>query len=406
MIKVKTILSNCISDIINNNKFNRIFVYGSENLELEKLIYNLTSSPIIGGDVDFCNALLGKYFSNNKDLDLNEKIYKELELDIGSPLSDIEKLALAIIYKTYKPKKNNEHNKRIFNNVIKNKDYLCNAIKNQISCISLEINEFKKCKIEEFLQNIANKDILIINNCNHNFLNKKTVKLLLNSNFTFVVVSKKEITDLHHNQILKSQHLNVYSNVNMKSKLISTQANKQILQKYFDTVVENEIIENVEIKQLTLQQFNSLRQKYLSKQIHYVGTPKVCYGLFSNDKLFGAFGFTNNYRNQPLKEIEQPCICLLSDFAVNSNIKRLSKLILYCVLSTEVKLLAERLLNKEIKTIYTNVFTKNMSSVKYRDLFILQDRKQMKDGNYNLTYFSHMGKWNLKEGLELWKQKL
>ena len=47
-----------------------------------------------------------------------------------------------------------------------------------------------------------------------------------------------------------------------------------------------------------------------------------------------------------------------------------------------------------------------MSSVKYRDLFILRDRKRMKDGNYNLTYFSQMGKWNLKEGLELWKQKL
>lgn len=85
MIKVKTILNNCISDIISNNKFNRIFVYGSENLELEKLIYNLTSSPIIGGDVDFCNVLFGKYFSNNKDLDLNEEIYKELELDISSP---------------------------------------------------------------------------------------------------------------------------------------------------------------------------------------------------------------------------------------------------------------------------------------------------------------------------------
>ena len=69
-------------------------------------------------------------------------------------------------------------------------------------------------------------------------------------------------------------------------------------------------------------------------------------------------------------------------------------------------MLAERLLNKEIKIICTNVFTKNMSSVKYRDLFILRDRKRMKDGNYNLAYFSQMGKWNLKEGLELWKQKL
>ena len=405
MIKVKTILNNCISDIISNNKFNSIFVYGSENLELEKLIYNLTSSPIIGGDVDFCNVLFGKYFSNNKYLGLNKEIYKELELDISSPLSDIEKLAFSIIYKTYIPKKNNEHNKRVFNNIIKNKDCLCKEIKNQISCISLEINEFKECKIEDFIRNITYKDILVIDNQNHNFINEKTVKLLSNSNFTFIVISKKEIIDLHHNQILKSQNLNVYSNVNMKSKLLSTKTNKQIFQKSFD-IVDDEEIENIKIKQLSLQQFNSLRQKYLSKQIHYVGTPKACYGLFSNDKLFGVFAFTNDYRNKPPKEVEQPCIYLLSDFAVNSNIKKLSKLVLYCVLSKEVKLLAERLLNKEVKTIYTNVFTKNVSSVKYRDLFILQDRKQAQDESYNLTYFSQMGKWNLKEGLKLWKQKL
>ncbi len=404
MIKVKTILNNFISDIISNNKFNRIFVYGSENLELEKLIYNLTSSPITGGDVDFCNVLFGKYFSN-RDLDLNEEIYKKLELDISSPLSEIEKLALAIIYKTYKPKKNNEHNKRIFNSIIKNKDCLCDKIKNQISCISLEINEFKECEIEEFIKDVENNDLLVVDNQNHNFINEKTVKLLLNSNFTFIVVSKKEIIKLRQNQILKSQNLNVYSNVNMKSKLLLTKTNKQIFQKSFN-IVDDEEVENIDIKQLSLQQFNSLRQKYLSKQIHYVGTPKACYGLFSNDKLFGVFAFTNDYRNKPPKGIEQPCIYLLSDFAVNSNIKKLSKLVLYCVLSKEVKLLAERLLNKEIKTIYTNVFTKNMSSVKYRDLFILRDRKQAHDERYNLTYFSQMGKWNLKEGLKLWKRKL
>ncbi len=80
-MKVKTIVNNCISDIIKNNNFDSIFVYGSENLELEKLIYNLTSSPIIGGDVDFCNVLFGKYFSGNDDLELNEEIYKDLAIN-------------------------------------------------------------------------------------------------------------------------------------------------------------------------------------------------------------------------------------------------------------------------------------------------------------------------------------
>lgn len=404
-MRAKTIANNCISDIINKNKFNRIFVYASENLELEKLIYNLTSSPIIGGDVDFCNVLFGKYFSGNDNFELSEEIYKDLKINRNVVLNNIEKLALAIIYKSYIPKQNNEHAKRTFNNVVNNKDKLIREIKNQINNMSLHINKFRECSIEEFIRDISDKDLLIIDNRSHNFVNNKLIEQLYELNITFVIVSKKDLLDIKQNQILKSQSLNIYSNINIKSKLISTKTNSNLIQKSF-SIVEDKEIESVEIKQLALTQFNCLRQKYISKQIHFLGTPKVCYGLFTNNKLFGVFGLTNDYRNKPPKEIEQPCIYLLSDFIVNSKIRKLSKLVLYCVLSKEVKLLAERLLNKEIKTIYTNVFTRNMSSIKYRDLFTLQDKKQMKDKIYNLTYFSKMGRWNLKEGLELWKQKL
>lgn len=404
-MRAKTIVNNCISDIINKNKFNRIFVYGSESLELEKLIYSLTSSPIIGGDVDFCNVLLGKYFSGNDNMELSEEIYRDLEINTNVVLNNIEKIALAIIYKSYRPKQNNEHTKKIFHNVVNNKDKLIREIKNQINNISLHINKFIECKLVEFIKDISDKDLLVVDNRTLNFVNDKLIEQLFELNITFVIVSKKDLLDIKQNQILKAQNLNIYSNINIKSKLISARANSNIIQKMFN-IIEDEKIESVEIKQLTLTQFNCLRQKYISKQIHYLGTPKVSYGLFADDKLFGVFGLTNDYRNKPPKEIEQPCIYLLSDFVVNSKIRKLSKFVLYCVLSKEVKLLAERLLNKEIKTIYTNVFTKNMSSIKYRDLFTLQDRKQMQDESYNLTYFSKMGIWNLKEGLELWKQKL
>lgn len=398
-------MNNCISEIINSKEFNKIFVYGSENLELEKLIYNLTSSPIIGGDVDFCNVLLGKYFSSDEYLELSEEIYRDLQINTNVILSNMEKLALAIIYKSYRPKRNSEHNKRIFNNIIKNKEKLVDELINLINKISLHLKEFKECKVEKFIKDISFNDLLVVDNRTHNYVNDKLIEQLSELNITFVIVSKKDLTKIKHNQILKSQNLNIYSNINIKSKLISTKTDSNIIQKMFN-VIEGEKIESVEIKQLTLTQFNCLRQKYISKQIHYLGTPKVCYGLFVDDKLFGVFGLTNDYRNKPPKQIEQPCIYLLSDFVTNSNIRKLSKLVLYCVLSKEAKLLAERLLNKEIKTIYTNVFTKNMSSIKYRDLFTLQGRKKMQDGSYNLTYVSKMGKWNLKEGLELWKHKL
>ncbi len=404
-MRTKTIANNCISDIINSGLFDKIFVYGSENLELEKLIYNLTSSPIIGGDVDFCNVLLGKHFSDNNDLELSKDIYDDFKLGSNCILTNVQKLALSILHKSYRPQQITEHNRRLFNNVIKNKDKLIDTFVKQINETSLHLKDFRECNIEEFINNIAHKDLLVIDNRELNFIDDKLIQQLYSLNINFAILSKKDLINIKHNQILKSQNLNIYSNIKIKPKLISSKTKTNIIQKFFSTI-EDENIEDIEIKQLTLVQFNALRQKYMSKQIHYWGMPKACYGLFADNKLFGAFGLTNDYRNSPPSEIEQPCVYLLSDFVTNSKIRKLSRLVLYCLLSKEVKLLAERLLNKEIKSIYTNVFTKNMSSIKYRGLFTLQSRNQRKDGSYNLTYFSTMGKWNLKEGFELWKQRL
>lgn len=49
-MRTKTIIRSYISEAFKQNKFKRIFIYGSENLEIESLINKLTSSPVIGGD--------------------------------------------------------------------------------------------------------------------------------------------------------------------------------------------------------------------------------------------------------------------------------------------------------------------------------------------------------------------
>lgn len=69
-------------------------------------------------------------------------------------------------------------------------------------------------------------------------------------------------------------------------------------------------------------------------------------------------------------------------------------------------MLAERLVSKEVKSIFTNVFTKHKSSIKYRGLFDLHTRKELEDKSFNLTYISKFGNWTLKEAVSLWKQKL
>ena len=70
-MRIKTILNNCIYKILESNEFKNIYVYGSQNLELEKFISKITSSSILGGDVDFYNALFGCYYNKHEINDSN-----------------------------------------------------------------------------------------------------------------------------------------------------------------------------------------------------------------------------------------------------------------------------------------------------------------------------------------------
>lgn len=110
---------------------------------------------------------------------------------------------------------------------------------------------------------------------------------------------------------------------------------------------------------------------------------------------------------------------LLSDFPVTpTKYKRLAKLVLYAALSKESKLLAERLVNKRIRSLVTTAFTKKPVSMKYRGLFDVLNKKRLpgveegetdmskiyyNDG-WQLNYGAPMGQWTLQEGLALWKK--
>lgn len=57
-MRATQIVSNCIFNLLKECNYNKIFIYGSRFLELENLVSKMTSSPIIGGDVDFLNVAL------------------------------------------------------------------------------------------------------------------------------------------------------------------------------------------------------------------------------------------------------------------------------------------------------------------------------------------------------------
>ena len=405
-MRIKTIVNNYISNFINENKFRNIYIYGSKYLQIEKLICKSTSSSIIGDDVDFCNTLLAEYYLNrDKKIILPEHVCKSLRIENQDVYSSVEKVALAIIGNKILHKESNYHSIRLNDNIIKNLDLLVKQIVQKIESGDMKLTDFKQMSLKDFIKLPEKEDLLIIDNRDSKNLKKSLHEQLFDIGTSFIILSKKDIDNLGKYKVLQSKTIKIFSNCIENNMLISKQNNKTDKQLSFDTI-ENDNIEYVTLKQLNHTQFNSLRQKYLSKQIHFTGTPKVCYGLFSGNKIFGVFGLTNDYYHKPPKDIEHPAVYLMTDFCVKSSINKLSKLVLYCILSKDVKMLAERLVSKEVKSIFTNVFTKHKSSIKYRGLFDLHTRKELEDKSFNLTYISKFGNWTLKEAVSLWKQKL
>jgi hypothetical protein len=155
----------------------------------------------------------------------------------------------------------------------------------------------------------------------------------------------------------------------------------------------DDVIEPIEVVLTDVPTMNTWRSQYLAKQI----TPSDAmrnYAVLSAGKVIGAFSVC-------LMKYEKPgagFIYLLSDFAVRpSPHKRLSKLILACVLSTEVQADLEQWLCQRVENIRTTAFTAKAVSMKYRGLFEVHNREE---GMIN--YDAPAGRWSIKDGFQWW----
>jgi len=138
--------------------------------------------------------------------------------------------------------------------------------------------------------------------------------------------------------------------------------------------------------------------------------------------LVGVFAFSTAPSAGSMADISR--IYLMSDFPVEPcDYQRLSKLVLYAVLSKEAKLLAERVARRRVRTILTTAYSKFPSSMKYRDMFKLHSRRENPTKNaawganidletntyyqrpYQLNYLAEAGQWTLDDGLAKWKKK-
>ena len=155
----------------------------------------------------------------------------------------------------------------------------------------------------------------------------------------------------------------------------------------------DEVVEPVQITRIDAKLMNAIRSQYLAQHITPCDAPRN-YAVLSAGKLVGAFSFA-------LPRGPLPCeLYLLSDFAVRPTPhRRLSKLILACLLSREVQADVEQWLCARIRTIGTTAFTDKPVSMKYRGLFKLHSRTEGK-----LNYLGQAGRWSLEEGFRWWRE--
>ena len=153
-------------------------------------------------------------------------------------------------------------------------------------------------------------------------------------------------------------------------------------------------IEPLQIVRIDAKTMNAVRSLYLAQHITVCDAPRN-YAVLSDSKLIGCFSFA-------LPRGPLPCdLYLLSDFAVRPTPhKRLSKLILACVVSKEVQADLEQWLCGRIRTIGTTAFTDRPVSMKYRGIFDVHSRTEGK-----VNYLGAAGQWSLKEGFQQWKLK-
>lgn len=146
------------------------------------------------------------------------------------------------------------------------------------------------------------------------------------------------------------------------------------------------------VVRLTAGQMNLLRSEYLAATIAPAGA-QVNLGIVWGDKLVGACGFS-----RPQTPSSWCAMYVMTDFAVRPAVyKRLSKLVLAAMLSTDVKAVLEQSMNARVDTIGTTAFTTKPVSMKYRGLFDIHNRKE---GAIN--YVAQTGRWSLADALAWW----
>lgn len=129
-------------------------------------------------------------------------------------------------------------------------------------------------------------------------------------------------------------------------------------------------------------QLLSLQKRFI-KKVDKITMSRFGFVVMYGEWCLGAFGF--DFPRSKIADLWQ-----LSDFCTNNDIPRAAKFILLCIRSRSVQKTLSRMLGFAVDDVYTNVYTKNPCSMKYRGEYKKDDQRS----EYGkLVYVTSLGQY-------------
>ena len=165
--------------------------------------------------------------------------------------------------------------------------------------------------------------------------------------------------------------------------------------------------EKVTLARITLGQSIRMNELFASARINtFTGGTAESVVFMLDGKIFGKADFCKSSHQWKFPDEEgfPPMIYLMSDLVVPNDTPRLAKLVLLCLLSSEVKQLLDIHFSEDFAYVGTTAFSAHAASMKYRGIFKMH--KRMEDPNgYRLNYCCRFGGHSLQGALKSWMRK-
>lgn len=149
---------------------------------------------------------------------------------------------------------------------------------------------------------------------------------------------------------------------------------------------------SIEVRPISAQQLNFLRNIYLSKRIQFTNGMTNSYAVYIDGKIAGCFAGS-------VSKFQRSEYFLLTDFTLSRK-RKISKLIAMLATSRQVISMVEVQLILRLNSIGTKIFTDRASSMKYRGIY-----KKVKSDETGIYYRSYVREGTVTEVYKQWFDK-